>query len=144
MSSYFFDQFLISEILIIFFYQKLNFCQKKWFSKDILAKIQTNRKLFKTSWRMDEVRETRSTGCAINMCFYFILMFILICTFINFQYIVYVFEAHYTGWVIKTAKIMKGVIKDRHNALIYFQSNIPKWYQLIQPHPLNHFVHGRK
>ena len=74
------------------------------------------------------------------------------------------------GWLWvsqKTAIIMEREIKDRHNTLIYSKSNsckrlffvlvaticesvtwlahfIPKWHQLIQPHPMNHFVQGIK
>ena len=61
---------------------------------------------------------------------------------------------------------MKGEIKDKPNILIYFKSSLKvvliatifesftwlahfvpsciKWHQLIQPHPLNHFVHRQK
>ena len=71
------------------------------------------------------------------------------------------------GWLWvskKTAIIMEGEIKDRHNTLFipkvirakgcsssynlwsvkWLAHFIPKWHQLIQPHPMNHFVHGRK
>ena len=63
----------------------------------------------------------------------------------------------------KTAIVMKGKIKERHDTSIYFKSNcakgcsnsynlwkfymislyfVLKWHQLIQPDPLNRFVHG--